>query len=164
VNQDPAAAEDVVQVTLVKAIGGLRTFRGEASLFTWLCTICRREIASYHERRGRRPETVPLVEDIPGVRAALESLAAAPEGNPEIAVRRTEVARRVQVTLDALPPAYGDALEWKYVYGFSVAEIAGRLEVGVKAAESLLTRARQAFRDGFAAIDAGVGEPGPEGR
>jgi hypothetical protein len=34
----------------------------------------------------------------------------------------------------------------------SVNEIAGRLGVGYKAAESLLTRARAAFRDGFALV------------
>ena len=43
---------------------------------------------------------------------------------------------------------YGDALEWKYVQGLSVKEIAARLNLGAKAAESLMTRARQAFRDG----------------
>jgi DNA-directed RNA polymerase specialized sigma24 family protein len=55
------------------------------------------------------------------------------------------------VTLDALPRRYGDALEWKYVLGLTVEEIAGRLGLGPKAAASLLTRARQAFRDGFVA-------------
>jgi RNA polymerase sigma-70 factor (ECF subfamily) len=66
-------------------------------------------------------------------------------------LRRAEVARAVQVTLDALPRRYGDVLEWKYVLGLTVDEIAERLGLGPKAVESLLTRARQAFREGFAA-------------
>ncbi len=66
------------------------------------------------------------------------------------------------MTLDALPRAYGDALEWKYVHGHSVREIAARLNLGEKAAESLLTRARQAFRDGFAAVTQGCPEPGTQ--
>jgi DNA-directed RNA polymerase specialized sigma24 family protein len=37
------------------------------------------------------------------------------------------------------------------VLGLSVEEIAERLGLGPKAAESLLSRARQAFREGFAA-------------
>jgi len=37
------------------------------------------------------------------------------------------------VTLDALPGSYGDALEWKYVQGLSVKEIAARLNLGAKA-------------------------------
>lgn len=153
-DQDADAAEEIVQATMVRAVARLKGYRGEAALFTWLCTICRRQIADHHERAGRRPRSVELIEDRPEVRAALELLAA-PEGDdPEMAARRGEVARQVQVTLDALPRAYGDALEWKYACGLSVAEIAARLRLGVKAAESLLTRARQAFRDGFATVAA----------
>ena len=55
--------------------------------------------------------------------------------------------RIVEATLDSLPGRYGEVLEWKYIDGLSVAEIASRLDVGAKAAESLLTRAREAFRD-----------------
>jgi len=149
---DPEAAEEVVQATLVKAVSGLKGYRGEAALFTWLCTICRHEIAAHYERRGSRPESVTLVEETPEVRAALDSLAATLRQDPESVVQRGEVARLVQVTLDALPQAYGDALEWKYVHDLSVREIAARLGLGEKAAESLLTRARQAFRDLFAAV------------
>jgi DNA-directed RNA polymerase specialized sigma24 family protein len=43
-------------------------------------------------------------------------------------------------------------LEWKYIHGLSVDEIAERLDVGYKATESLLTRAREAFRDAFAVV------------
>lgn len=146
------AAEEVVQITLCKAVSALKGYRGESTLFTWLCTICRREIAAHHERRGRRAEPVGLIEDSPDVLAALDSLAATLGQDPESQLQRREVARLVQVTLDALPHAYGDALEWKYVHGLSVKEIAARLSLGVKAAESLLTRARQAFRDGFSAL------------
>jgi RNA polymerase sigma-70 factor (ECF subfamily) len=62
------------------------------------------------------------------------------------------------VTLDCLPPWYGDALEWKYIHGLSVKEIAERLNLGSKAAESLLTRARKAFREGFAALTGNRGD------
>ena len=65
-------------------------------------------------------------------------------------VRRREIVRLVQLTLDSLPAKYGDVLEWKYIHGLSVAEIAARLKMGSKAVESLLTRARQAFRDAVA--------------
>jgi RNA polymerase sigma-70 factor (ECF subfamily) len=153
--QDADAVEDIVQVTLCKAVSALKSYRGESALFTWLCAICRREIAAHHERRGRRPEQGGLIEDSPEVRAALDALAATHGQDLESQFDRGEVARLVQVTLDALPGAYGDALEWKYVQGRSVKEIAARLDLGVKAAESLLTRARQAFRDGFAAVAGG---------
>jgi RNA polymerase sigma-70 factor (ECF subfamily) len=153
--RDPGAAEEVVQAALCRALDKLATYRGEAALFTWLCTFCRREIAAYCARHARRPVQVDLIEDLPEVRAALESLTTGTPDDPENALRREEVARFVQSTLDRLPRRYGDALEWKYIEGLSVAEVAARLGVGPKAAESLLSRAREAFREGFLALGAG---------
>jgi RNA polymerase sigma-70 factor (ECF subfamily) len=150
------AAEDVVQATLCKAITKLGTYRGEAALFTWLCTFCRHEISAYHGRHQRSVQETPLIEDTPEIRAALESIGMANVDAPDERLRRQELARLVRVTLDSLPPRYGDALEWKYIQELSVSDIAARLGVGPKAAESLLTRARQAFRDGFAAVCAGA--------
>jgi RNA polymerase sigma-70 factor (ECF subfamily) len=66
----------------------------------------------------------------------------------------------VQVVLDALPERYANALEWKYAHGLSVNEIAKRLGVGHKAAESVMSRARDAFREGFAALTQGLAPAG----
>lgn len=149
---DEAEAEEVAQATLCQVVRKLDTYRGEAALFTWLCTFCRHEISAHLRRKQREPQRVRLIEDNPEVRAALESLLADEFVPPEEALRRKELARLVQVALDHLPPRYGDALEWKYIHGLTVKEIASILEVGPKAAESLLTRARQAFRDGFTTL------------
>jgi RNA polymerase sigma-70 factor (ECF subfamily) len=140
---DEDAAEEVVQTTLCRAVRKLASYRGEAALLTWLTTICRREIATYFEQRSKVPPTIDLSDDLPEIRAALESLGA------ESTVQRREVARLVQLVLDRLPGHYGDVLEWKYIDGLSVIEIAARLSLAPKAAESLLTRARAAFRDAF---------------
>jgi RNA polymerase sigma-70 factor, ECF subfamily len=151
-NED--AAEEVVQSALIRAVDKLHTYRGEAALFTWLCTICRREIATWVERAGKALE-VSLIDDHPEIRAALDALTALASSDPETELRRRELSRLVQVTLDHLPARYADVLEWKYIQGLSVDEIAHRLGVGYKAAESLLTRARQAFRDGFSLVAGG---------
>lgn len=148
-NED--AAEEVAQATLCKAMTKLETYRGEAALFTWLCTFCRHELSAHYKRKKRDGRVIDLVEDKPEVRTALESLASADE-NPELALERGDTSRLVQVTLDHLPPKYGDALEWKYIHGLSVKEIAARMGLGIKAVESLLTRARREFRDGFNAL------------
>lgn len=76
-----------------------------------------------------------------------------PDG-PEQALLRKETSELVHVTLDALPPHYSKVLEWKYLDRLSVKEIAARLRVGPKAAESLLTRARSSFRDGYGRLAA----------
>jgi RNA polymerase sigma-70 factor (ECF subfamily) len=147
---DEDATEEIVQATLVQAIRKLHLFRGDAALFTWMVTLCRHEIGARLTREGR-PPTVPLEEDLPEVRQRLEALAMRAAG-PEEELERSEIARLVRVALDFLPSQYGDVLEWKYLQELSVAEIAGRLGVTTKAAESMLARARNAFRDGFEAL------------
>jgi RNA polymerase sigma-70 factor (ECF subfamily) len=151
---DPEATQDVVQGTFSKVVPKLGHYRGEAALFSWMCSFCRYEIAGYWRSRGRKSPEVELVEDSPELRSALETLAAV-EAGPEEILEQKELARLVRVTLDFLPIRYGNALEWKYIRDMSVREVAARLELSHKAAESLLTRARQAFRDGFAAAIGG---------
>ncbi|HEX6974352.1 MAG TPA: RNA polymerase sigma factor [Vicinamibacterales bacterium] len=150
--RDPDAAEDIVQTSLIAAVRHIRSWRGEATLFTWLCTICRREISAWQKRTSRRV-FVSLADDDPGVRAALDSIGAAADA-PDTGLARADAGRIVQLALDHLPPRYSRALEWKYLEELSVDDIAGRLQCTPKAAESLLTRARDAFRDAFAAVQA----------
>lgn len=158
---DHDAAEEVVQATLCRAITVLRTYRGEAALFTWLCTLCRREMSAHLKRQAREPLAADPKDDPPEARAALESLAAVLESTPEDDLRRKEIAGVVQSILDFLPEGYGDALEWKYALGLPVKEIADRMGLSPKGAESLLTRARQAFRREFVSLTAGRFRPGP---
>jgi RNA polymerase sigma-70 factor (ECF subfamily) len=145
-NEDDA--EEIVQRVLIRAIARLATYRGEAALFTWLCTFCRHEIAAFRERADNVRE-VSLFDDRPEMVAVLEALSTIGPEDPETTLRRRELSSLVQRTLDHLPSRYGDVLEWKYIQGLSVSEIADRLGLGYKAAESLLTRARAAFRDAF---------------
>jgi RNA polymerase sigma-70 factor (ECF subfamily) len=127
------------------------TYRGEALLFTWLCQICRNEKAAiFRQRKLEMTESLPI-EDHPAVQAALESMLAS-DFRPETAQRRDEIAHFVKTTLDYLPANYATALEMKYVQGCSVAEIATRLNIGTKAAESVLSRARAAFKEGFRSL------------
>jgi RNA polymerase sigma-70 factor, ECF subfamily len=145
------AAEDVAQAALFKAVRKLETYRGEASLLTWLCTFCRHEIFAYTKKHRHATRVVPI-DDAPEIRAALESLHALDSTDPHMALDRQQQASLVQRVLDELPPHYGSVLEWKYVDELPVQEIADRLGVRLPAAESLLARARRAFRDAVLAV------------
>ena len=151
-NED--VAEEVTQTTLIKALAKMHTYRGEAALFTWLCSFCRREIAAWFERTGNAAH-VSLTDDSSDTRAVIDAIAALSRDDPEHEYQRRELSRVVHETLDHLPGRYGDALAWKYIEGTPVEEIGRRLGLSYKAAESLLTRARQAFREGFALITTG---------
>ena len=152
VGHDAHAAEDVVLQTLCRAMQKIGLYRGEAALFTWLCQICRNVIVDmFRSNSWAQSGAVPF-EDTDEIRAALESISALRVDDPEDLLLNEQVKRLVQAVLDYLPRRYGDVLEWKYIQGLSVKEIAARLEIAPKAAESMLNRARIAFRDGFSAV------------
>lgn len=137
-----ADVEDIVQEVIVKALRSLDQYRGEASLFTWLCQIGRREMSDWHRRQGGRATLARGIDDDPALRAALESVDLEPPGDLE---RRFALARLVQLAMDRLPNDYAVALEQKYVDGRTVDEIARRLGRTRIATQSLLARARAAF-------------------
>jgi RNA polymerase sigma-70 factor (ECF subfamily) len=148
---DHDAAEEIVQKTLITGMRKLHTFRGEATLFTWLCAICRREVSAWRVARGRQ-SSLMLSEDTPEIRRQLALLASMAAQQPDEAFDRRETARLVQVALDLLPGSYSEVLEWKYIYGLTVAEISERMSTGPKAVESLLGRARKSFRQVFTVL------------
>jgi RNA polymerase sigma-70 factor (ECF subfamily) len=147
---DHDAAEEIAQKTLITAMRKLHTFREEAALFTWLCAICRREVSAWRVAQGRH-SALMLPEDAPEIREQLAALASVAE-QPDQVFDRGETARLVQVALDLLPGSYSEVLEWKYIYGLTVAEISERMSTGPKAVESLLGRARRSFRQVFTVL------------
>ena len=156
-SDDPDGTREVVQITLTKAIQKLHTYRGEAALFTWLCAICRNETSDWLARQGRYRDHIVLAEDIPEVMAAVDSYQAPQEDSPERYAERMEGLRLIQVALDRLPAKYGNVLEWKYIEGYSVKEIAGKLELGHEATQSLLARAKRAFGDVYSSLTGPLG-------
>ncbi len=142
-NQDRELTCDIVQSTVCKAIDKLSTFRGEAAFMTWLCACCRTEIAMHFRKEGRRPRLVELSDETV---AAAGPVAPSRPPEPEGALLGKEKSVLVHMALDLLSARYRKALAWKYLEGLPVKEIAVRLKVGPKAAESVLTRARQSFR------------------
>jgi RNA polymerase sigma-70 factor (ECF subfamily) len=152
---------EVVQQTYCRAFEQLARYRGEASLFGWMCQICRNAIADLGRQRQRLMTEVPNADRDETIESFLEALSAPLEDEPETQVVRMDLIRLVQSTLDCLPSHYGDVLEWKYIDGLPLNEIAIRLALGPKAAESLLGRARAAFREAMALV-AGSREDLPE--
>jgi RNA polymerase sigma-70 factor, ECF subfamily len=149
VGQDSGLAKEVAQAAICKAFEKLDSYRGEASLFSWLCSICRFEISAHFRRERRSPPLVSTFGEDAETRGILESLRCGGD-DPERRLLRAEVAVMVHLIVDHLPPRYAQVLESKYTDGLSVREIAEQMGITPKAAESLLSRARQAFRDAFA--------------
>jgi len=144
VDSDRELAREVVQTTLCKALAKIESFRGDSTLLTWLCSVCRNEILMYFRRQRSAPSESPLEDNV----TPIASWSVRPRG-PEETLLDDEASGMVHLALELLPRHYADALEWKYVDKVSVREVGERLQLGSKAAESLLTRARDAFRKNY---------------
>jgi RNA polymerase sigma-70 factor (ECF subfamily) len=145
---DRELTREIVQSALAKALSKLETYRGESSLLTWLCSCCRNEILMLFRRRRTAPAELELEEELEPV----SGFGSQGPGDPEAVLLRAEEARLVHMALDGLPAHHAQALEWKYLDRLPVNDIAWRLGMRPKAAESLLTRARQAFRTSYEAV------------
>ncbi len=155
---DPSALEDVVQQTLIKAIRNLAGFRGECSLFTWLCQICRHVLADARRKAARQPAL-----------SSLDALCEEPVSlpvqlidyrDPLDACSNDSLRSAIRQTINDLPPRYGRILELKYGDELSISDIGRLLCLSDTAAQSLLARARRAFGERWGELKRSVGIDG----
>lgn len=139
--------EEVVQTVLANAARWLSTYRGEATLLTWLIRICRNEISRKLSKQTQQQDLVTPFLDDDVLRAIVESIEADPGDEPEAISHRNNLITLIQLALDQLPERYAEALELKYIEGYSSREIANRFNIGDEAVQSMLARARRAFRE-----------------
>jgi RNA polymerase sigma-70 factor, ECF subfamily len=144
---DSASIEDIVQNSLIKAIRNLDKYRGEAALFTWLTEICRHELADVSRKSARRPAHMSLEEPYADSYMEAHQLQASQAAEPLWQVDTASQRSAVMKVLQRLPAHYAMALEAKYGDGMSVEEIARQLGLTRVAAQSLLARAREEFRE-----------------
>lgn len=153
VSGDAEEARDIVQQTFCRAFERLDSYRGEASLYGWMSQICRNALIDRSRRQTTRPQHIRLSDDDQALEQIIEAIRAPDQEQPEHRQVRLELLQVIQAALDCLPSNYGSVLEWKYIEENSVNEMAERLDIAPKAAESLLTRARKAFREAILIIN-----------
>lgn len=125
-------AEEIVQDSYLALLESLPLYRGGSSLWTFLVAIAKHEVMDYWRKKYAKKAilTIPFADYV-----YTEKLYTGAQTAAVIeAVYRKLKAREVQI------------LRWKYEEGLPVEEIARRLKVSVKAAESRLFRARKTFR------------------
>ena len=121
-------AEDVTMDVMLSAFHRLQGGAAIAEPKVWLLTIAKNKVADFLRRKYRRPEA-PLIEaDTADAKDHLRRLA-------------------VQAVLGQMSEEHGQALVLKYVNGLSTDEVAAVMKRSPEAANSLLQRARQSFRE-----------------
>ena len=131
-------AEEILQETLISAHESYPFFKAKSSFFTWICSIANHEIADFYRKRKIKTllfSHFPFLENI-----VLQAL------TPDENLEKQELRKEVKKILSGLTEGYSQILRLKYYHGLSMVEIAQKMKTSVKAVESRLSRAREAFR------------------
>ncbi len=150
--EDPNDAADTVQEVFLKVFRGVRSFRGECSLKTWIYRIAVHEASNQRRwwRRHRRRELsleAPLAaagqeHEPPTVGHSLVDDGRSPFEQAESA----ELRATIQQALAELPAAFRAVVVLRDVEDLSYEEIAEVLEVRVGTVKSRLARGRETLR------------------
>jgi len=136
-------ADEVVQETWLIAVRRIRSFDPDRGAFGgWLRGIAAMVLSNHFRRENRRRSHNQSLDGVDAKASA---------GNAEL--EQQERAERVARSLSALPKRYEAVLRAKYLDGQSVVEIADSRGETPKTIESLLTRARQAFREVYLELE-----------
>jgi len=133
----PGDVDDIVQDVFVAAFVGLKKFRGESSLRTWLFTITVNQCRRCRFRR-RRLRPVALEEA-----GTVES----PDRGGDKAAMDQETFARVRRAVQALPQKYREVVALTYLQGLEAGEVCRLLGITTNVLQVRLTRARKRLRD-----------------
>lgn len=126
-------AEDLVQETMLRAHRAFDRYRPGTNARAWLFTILHRLRTDSLRRKGRRPETVELVDDGPPVPAVHEKI---------LTSGHEDVVR----ALEGLAETFRSAVVLRDIEEFSYAEIATILGIPVGTVMSRIHRGRALLR------------------
>jgi RNA polymerase sigma-70 factor, ECF subfamily len=141
-DNEKEVASDIWQETWVVVIEKINDFQYKSSIFTWLCAIAKNKISDYY-RNAKKQERFQSIEKI-HFDIDIEEL--------EIELVDLETQVDVITILANLTDEYRYLLVAKYVENKGIDEISLEIGKSYKATESMLTRARGAFRKEFKQI------------
>jgi RNA polymerase sigma-70 factor, ECF subfamily len=143
--RNPADAEDLVQETWIGAIRS--TFRGDASVRTWLVSILVRQAAAL--RRSKRRSKWRLV--LPWFSGRDVESDALPGDEPAASssIPGSEARMDLSRMLETLSPEHREVIVLRELQGLSYEEIATELSLPRGTVESRLHRAREQLRTRF---------------
>jgi RNA polymerase sigma-70 factor (ECF subfamily) len=136
---DPALAEDITQDIFLDVLKSMGDFKGLCSNRTWIFKIAKNKLFDFYRKQYR--QRIELV-DMDGPIA--EGLCD-PEQDTEKLMESALECQLVCDCLNRIPEHYRITLMLKYVDGKSVKQIAALTNKSLKATESLLQRAKNAF-------------------
>ena len=143
---DTSEASDAVQETFMKIFKGIKTFRGECGLKTWIYRIAISESLNRQRwwKRWRRHAPVSIDDTAPNGTRLVEVTDSRP--TPESACAQLEMEREVQKALGGLSFEHRVVLVLRDIEGVSYEEIAETLGLSLGTVKSRLWRARSEMK------------------
>ncbi|MCP9234232.1 RNA polymerase sigma factor [Mesorhizobium sp. LMG 17147] len=138
--RNDSEAEDIVQEAYVSAFAHLESFRGDASLATWLSRIVINE-ALGRLRKRRRMVAMPESPQAEIIRFPLN-----PSDDPERTMAQRQILELVERATDSLPDVYRMVFVARVIEGLSIEETAELLGVRPETIKTRLHRARALVR------------------
>ncbi|MEI9405525.1 RNA polymerase sigma factor [Mesorhizobium argentiipisi] len=143
--RNDAEAEDIVQEAYMRAFASLSSFRGEASLSTWLSRIVINE-ALGRLRKRRRTVAMPGNPEAQIIRFPLNQNDLNPGDDPERTMAQRQILGLVERATDSLPDDYRTVFVARVIEGLSIEETADLLGVKPETVKTRLHRARALVR------------------
>lgn len=141
---DPDQALDLVQETFLRALQGLSSFRGDASLKTWLHQIA----MNLFLNEKRRPQMAALSpEELEEVQSGAWSRLTGRIPDPEKMVSDQQEIDRLERAIGRMPDEYQVVLLLRDQEGYTSEETAELVGISVGAVRSRLHRARVFVRE-----------------
>ena len=138
--QDRDDAEDVLQETFIQVHGSIGSFKGESKLSTWVHKIAiRKALEKLRKRKTRQRIQSIILWWMPDEKRSVDVV----EMNPGIAAENKEKATALFKAIDQLPENQKLAFTLIRVQGMKYDEVTEIMGLGVKAIESLLSRAKE---------------------
>jgi len=142
-----AEAEDALQEAYVRAFSALNTFRGEASLATWLTRIVMNEALGQARRRRRCVDLDTLDTALQqGESQVIVFPTLASTGDPEWSAARAEIRHLLEQAIDELPDPFRLVFIMRDVEDMSTEETANALGIRPETVKTRLHRARRLLR------------------
>jgi RNA polymerase sigma-70 factor, ECF subfamily len=133
---NPQDAQDAGQDTFIKAYKGIKDFRPEASLYTWVYRIAVNTCLD-HKKKSRHD---PLKGE--ALSEQLETSDQSPEGH----YQTKKTAEALQSALQQLPEKLKSAIVLKEIEGLSYEEIGKVLDISIGTVKSRISRAREELK------------------
>jgi RNA polymerase sigma-70 factor (TIGR02960 family) len=142
-------SQDLTQETFLRAWKKRASFRGHATLRTWLYRIATNACLDFLDKRNDR---TPVPVEVPGATADVRYLQpypdqTLPEDPQESAVARETIELAFIVAVQYLPPRQRAVLILRDVLGWPAGKAADALELSLASVNSALQRARVTMRE-----------------